>query len=103
MRYRTGRNQHRRSFATLGLVVSMSWMLAIPLASTTAAANNGTLGALDVDPDISSVAPGTTVTFTATLFDTDGNLFDGPGTNTQVRFYFLVGSPNDPHPATAPI
>ena len=51
---------------------------------------------LDVEPDVDTVAAGTTVTLTATVFDAAGSVLTGPASNTQVRFYFKAGSANAP-------
>ena len=52
---------------------------------------------VDVEPDVLTVQAGDTVTLTARIYDTDGvTLLTGPSSNTQVRFDFLPGSPNDP-------
>ncbi len=80
----------------------MLWLLAVPFAGPVIAADPPVLESLDVDPDTSTVTEGTTVVLTATVFDQYGNVFSGTGTNTQVRFYFVLGSPNDPHGGLAP-
>ena len=49
---------------------------------------------LDVGPESASGVSGSTFNLTATVYDQDGNVFNGPGTSTHVRFYFMAGSPN---------
>ncbi|TMD28330.1 MAG: hypothetical protein E6I94_08550, partial [Chloroflexi bacterium] len=58
---------------------------------------------LDVGPESASGLSGSTFNLTATVYDQDGNVFNGPGTSTHVRFYFMAGSPNNPNnPGNSP-
>ena len=49
--------------------------------------------------DGSDASVGATVVLTARVYDEDGNLYAGAGTDTHVRFYFVSGSANDSEPA----
>ena len=51
---------------------------------------------LDVEVDVDTVAVGSTVELTASVYLPDGSLMTGPSSNTQVRFYFAAGSANAP-------
>ena len=51
---------------------------------------------VDVDPESDTVQAGTTHTLVASVLDQTGSVLDGAGTDTEVGFYFLPGSPNDP-------
>jgi hypothetical protein len=52
---------------------------------------------LDVGPESASGLAGSTFTLTATVYDQDGNVYNGSGSSTHVRFYFMAGSPNNPN------
>ncbi len=86
-----------RSIASVALATGILAAYAFPLAAPAYADWPETAHALDVEPETDSGPAGTTFTLTATVYDDDGQIFSGPGTDTEVRFYFRRGSPNDPH------
>ena len=86
-----------RSIAAAWLVTGIFVAYAIPLATPVRAAQSDTAFSLDVEPDVASGPVGTTFTLGATVYDADGNVFAGAGTDTTVRFWFAPDSPNDPH------
>ena len=92
-----------RPIASALLISGILGAYAFPLAMPTLAAGSGwSPGALDVDPETASGPAGTTFTLTATVYDHDGDVYAGPGTDTEVRFYFTTNSPNDPHSGYSP-
>ena len=80
----------------IGLAVAVAALSMLPAAAVPQAlvvAASATT--VDVSPEHGAGPTGGTVTLTAVVYDEDGNVFAGPGTSTQVRFYFDPTSPND--------
>ncbi len=96
------RRRTLRAIASAFLVSGILGAYAFPLAMPAFATGGWSPGALDVAPESETGPIGTTFTLTATVYDHDGDVYAGPGTDTQVRFYFLYGSPNDPHNGSSP-
>jgi hypothetical protein len=51
---------------------------------------------IQAEPEVSNGSIGSPVTISTEVYDQDGNLLVGAGTDTEVRFFFAEGSPNEP-------
>ena len=97
MHDRSRRRAASRSIVSAWLVAAMVVAPAIGLLTATpVVAHDGDHSptALDVDPETDTGVQGTTFTLTATVYDEDGEVSHE---DTEVRFYFVPGSDNDPH------
>src|SRR3990170_5242784 len=93
----------RLRIAPAALLASVTLALgSMPFAVPVVAHDGGDAAVLDVDPETESGPVGTTCTIDATVYDDDGDLLTGPGSDTLVKFYFVWGSPNDPQDGLTP-
>ncbi len=79
---------------------ALAWSLLLAFSAPSLAAP-GTR--VDVEPELTTVVAGTSVTLTASVADSDGDPSIGSDTNTHVRWYFTDDSPNSPgSPGSSP-